>query len=93
MAPTLDPDIFKAYDVRGTYPDQVHEDAARAIGAAFVAYHFVAESSQLMKAEYGMSRPRKEREAPGYMLWYCLVAVMGYVALQVPRIGYLAEVG
>ena len=34
----LDADIFKAYDVRGTYPDQVHEDGARAIGAAFVAY-------------------------------------------------------
>src|SRR5262245_1866341 len=34
----LNADIFKAYDVRGTYPDQIHEDAARAIGAAFVAY-------------------------------------------------------
>ena len=34
----LDPDIFKAYDVRGTYPDQIHEQGARAIGAAFVAY-------------------------------------------------------
>jgi phosphomannomutase len=34
----MNPDIFKAYDVRGTYPDQVNEDAARAIGAAFVAY-------------------------------------------------------
>jgi phosphomannomutase len=38
MAPTLNPDIFKAYDVRGTYPDQLNEDGARAIGAAFVAY-------------------------------------------------------
>jgi len=35
---SLNPDIFKAYDIRGTYPDQVNEDAARAIGAAFVAY-------------------------------------------------------
>src|SRR6478752_5954758 len=35
---TLNPEIFKAYDVRGTYPDQVNEEAARAIGAAFVAY-------------------------------------------------------
>jgi phosphomannomutase len=32
------PGIFKAYDVRGTYPDEIHEDGARAIGAAFVAY-------------------------------------------------------
>src|SRR5580765_3861862 len=38
MALNLNPDIFKAYDVRGTYPDQVNEDGARAIGAAFVAY-------------------------------------------------------
>jgi phosphomannomutase len=34
----LNPGIFKAYDVRGTYPDEIHEDAARAIGAAFVTY-------------------------------------------------------
>jgi phosphomannomutase len=34
----LNPDIFKAYDVRGTYPDEVDEAAARAIGAAFVTY-------------------------------------------------------
>jgi phosphomannomutase len=38
MPLSLNPDIFKAYDVRGTYPDQVNEEAARAIGAAFVAY-------------------------------------------------------
>src|SRR5437762_4819980 len=38
MQLTLNSDIFKAYDVRGTYPHQVNEDAARAIGAAFVAY-------------------------------------------------------
>ena len=38
MVPSINSDIFKAYDVRGTYPDQVNEEAARAIGAAFVAY-------------------------------------------------------
>src|SRR5436309_10011211 len=38
MLIALNQDIFKAYDVRGVYPDQVNEDAARAIGAAFVAY-------------------------------------------------------
>jgi len=31
-------DIFKAYDVRGVYPGEVNEEAARAIGAAFCAY-------------------------------------------------------
>jgi phosphomannomutase len=34
----LDPNIFKAYDVRGVYPTEVNEGAARAIGAAFVTY-------------------------------------------------------
>jgi phosphomannomutase len=34
----VDPGIFKAYDVRGVYPSEINEDAARAIGAAFVAY-------------------------------------------------------
>ena len=34
----LNPDIFKAYDGRGIYPGEVNEDAARAIGAAFVVY-------------------------------------------------------
>jgi len=38
MTLALNPEIFKAYDVRGTYPDQVNEEGARAIGAAFVAY-------------------------------------------------------
>jgi phosphomannomutase len=28
--------VFKAYDVRGTVPDQLDEDLARAVGAAFV---------------------------------------------------------
>jgi phosphomannomutase len=34
----VNPDIFKAYDVRGVYPGEVNEDAARAIGAGFIAY-------------------------------------------------------
>ena len=34
----LDPGIFKAYDIRGTYPDQLDEQGARAVGRAFVAY-------------------------------------------------------
>src|SRR5947199_6142390 len=38
MSPTLNPGIFKAYDVRGVFPSEVNEDAARAIGAAFIVY-------------------------------------------------------
>jgi phosphomannomutase len=30
--------IFKAYDIRGLYPSEVNEDAARLIGRGFVAY-------------------------------------------------------
>ena len=41
MSSTTDPSnlarIFKAYDVRGLVPDQLDEDLARAVGAAFVA--------------------------------------------------------
>lgn len=31
-------EIFKAYDVRGTVPDQLNDDIARAIGAAFAVF-------------------------------------------------------
>ena len=34
----INPNIFKAYDIRGVYPGEINEDAARAIGAAFVVY-------------------------------------------------------
>jgi phosphomannomutase len=34
----INPGIFKAYDVRGLYPSEVNEDAARQIGRGFVAY-------------------------------------------------------
>ena len=35
---SITPSIFKAYDVRGLYPAEVNEDAARQIGRGFVAY-------------------------------------------------------
>jgi phosphomannomutase len=31
----LEPSVFKAYDVRGLYPDELDEDGARAIGRAY----------------------------------------------------------
>src|SRR5215207_7381116 len=34
----INPAIFKAYDVRGLYPQEVNEEAARLIGRGFVAY-------------------------------------------------------
>jgi phosphomannomutase len=38
MPASVNPSIFKAYDVRGLYPGEVNEDVARAIGAAFAQY-------------------------------------------------------
>src|SRR5918998_561465 len=35
---SINPAIFKAYDVRGLYPQEVNETAARLIGRGFVAY-------------------------------------------------------
>ena len=34
----VDPSIFKAYDIRGTYPDQLNKEVARRIGRGLVAY-------------------------------------------------------
>jgi phosphomannomutase len=34
----LDPKVFKAYDVRGLYPDELDEDGAYAIGRAYVEH-------------------------------------------------------
>jgi phosphomannomutase len=38
MTTNIDPGIFKAYDVRGLYPGQLHGEIARRIGCAFVEY-------------------------------------------------------
>jgi phosphomannomutase len=35
---SINPSIFKAYDVRGLYPAEINEDAARLIGRGFVSY-------------------------------------------------------
>lgn len=35
---SINPVIFKAYDIRGTYPDQLSEETAYKIGRAFVEY-------------------------------------------------------
>src|SRR5688500_9353928 len=38
IAPMLDPKVFKAYDVRGVYPDELDEEGAYAIGRAYVEH-------------------------------------------------------
>ncbi|MFZ1062645.1 MAG: phosphomannomutase/phosphoglucomutase [Acidimicrobiales bacterium] len=47
--------IFKAYDVRGTYPDQLNEDVARAVGSAFAT--FTGVSTILMARDMRPSGP------------------------------------
>jgi phosphomannomutase len=34
----VDPSIFKAYDIRGVYPEQLDEQTGRAVGRAFATY-------------------------------------------------------
>ena len=34
----INPSVFKAYDIRGLYPSEIDETAARDIGRGFVAY-------------------------------------------------------
>lgn len=34
----VDPTIFKAYDIRGIYPDQLNEETGRAVGRAFASF-------------------------------------------------------
>lgn len=47
--------IFKAYDIRGVYPDELDEDVARSIGAAFAA--FVESDRLAVGRDMRMSSP------------------------------------
>jgi phosphomannomutase len=51
--------IFKAYDVRGVYPDQLDEQASRAIGAAFA--EFTGGSAVVMGRDCRASSPSLAR--------------------------------
>ena len=60
---TIEPGIFKAYDVRGLYPEQLDEDLARRIGRAFVAYlgaRRIAMSRDMRSRPATMSRTQFE---------------------------------
>lgn len=49
--------VFKAYDVRGTVPDQIDEDLARAVGAAFVAVTGAAATGVVVGHDMRPSSP------------------------------------
>ena len=36
--PSIDPNVFKAYDIRGLYPEEITEGLFQQLGRAFVAY-------------------------------------------------------
>src|ERR671927_428772 len=52
----VNPGIFKAYDIRGIYPTDLNEDAAYAIGRAFVT--FLEASQVLVGRDMRLSSPQ-----------------------------------
>lgn len=52
----VNPGIFKAYDIRGIYPTQLNEEAAYAIGRAFVS--FLAVDQVLVGRDMRLSGPQ-----------------------------------
>jgi phosphomannomutase len=52
----IDPSIFKAYDVRGTYPEQMDEDVAYRIGRAFPRVLSNLEGKPVPELRIGLGR-------------------------------------
>jgi phosphomannomutase len=55
----MDPAIFKAYDIRGTYPDQLNEEITYRIGRAFVT--FLGEDKMTVGRDMRLSSPDLSR--------------------------------
>src|SRR5689334_7996083 len=53
--------VFKAYDVRGTVPDQIDEDLARAVGSAFVQVTDAASTGVVVGHDMRPSSPGMAR--------------------------------
>src|SRR5262249_50715123 len=53
---TIDPSIFKAYDVRGIYPDQMDEQVAYRIGRAFARVISKLENVPMGELRLGLGR-------------------------------------
>jgi phosphomannomutase len=51
----IDESIFKAYDIRGVYPDSLNEDVARDIGRAFVNYLGLSGSRVIVARDMRLS--------------------------------------
>jgi phosphomannomutase len=57
----IDESIFKAYDIRGVYPDSLNEDLARDIGRAFVNYLGLSGSRVIVARDMRLSGEALER--------------------------------
>jgi phosphomannomutase len=57
----IDDSIFKAYDIRGVYPDSLNEDLARDIGRAFVNYLGLSGSRVIVARDMRLSGEALER--------------------------------
>jgi phosphomannomutase len=55
----VNPDIFKAYDIRGTYPDQLNEDTFEKLGRAYAA--FLGEDCMIVGRDMRLSSPSLSR--------------------------------
>jgi phosphomannomutase len=65
----MDPSIFKAYDVRGTYPDQMDEELAYRIGRAFPRVLFQLEGTPVGELRVAVGRDMR-LSAPGMVERY-----------------------
>ncbi len=57
----IDESIFKAYDIRGVYPDQLDEDVSRDIGRAFVNHLGLSGSTVVVARDMRLSGEALER--------------------------------
>lgn len=57
----INPSIFKSYDIRGLYPDQINEEAARLIGRAMVEFLGVARPKIVVGRDNRISSPKIHR--------------------------------
>ena len=51
----IDETIFKAYDIRGVYPDTLNEEVIRQIGRAYVGYLGLAGSRVIVARDMRLS--------------------------------------
>ena len=59
--------IVKAYDIRGTVPDQLDADVAHALGVGFASSHHRRRPRRRRRATCGRPGPRSSTRSPGLM--------------------------